>query len=77
MSDSAHQDCKGWCSEHNPLRSVSYHPQGAYLSGNVIPCYCLCVRCVTRGKQIDDEIYAANAHLREEEAAYAASQTPS
>jgi hypothetical protein len=74
MSDTTHPACGGCCSQHNELRSVTMHVNGSYLSGWVVPCDCLCDRCVTRQQAIDAEIEAADKYIRE---SYASSQETS
>ena len=55
--------CGGWCSKHNPLRSVSYTQYGAYLAGMWRECYCNCEDCLEREKSINAEIDAAQAEI--------------
>ena len=77
MSDSPRTDCKGCCSQHNPMRSISRNTNGAYLSGCFTPCYCLCARCVTRENEIKAQIEAIDKEMLEEEANYVSTDTPS
>ncbi len=56
--------CKGYCSKHNPLRSISYTSHGAYLSGMWAQCYCDCQPCLEREIAIDAEFAYAEAEIQ-------------
>ena len=62
--------CGGWCSKHNPTRSVSYHTCGAYLAGMWEPCFCDCKNCIEREQQINAEIAYADEEVRLSKIAY-------
>ena len=61
-------DCEGYCSKHNPLRTVSYTRYGAYLGGMWPQCFCNCQPCLDREIEINAEIDAAQAEIDKYEA---------